>query len=189
MFTVTVVGLISMTSAFVTLVINHMLRGIHVTDASTRTTLTSTQTTFRKIRRHTGPTNVWENTVSAGSDSFFDAQPTVYIGRHHRDPVDLEATEITDDRSSSGRHSVDNPYRQQVSAELEEIRWANGTRSYRPLWIPVIGAMRIALLTSDTSAYAIVRKPLTPFSQLTRPHVNMSGKIPDSYYAFTATAT
>ena len=181
MITIVIVAFISMSAGRIALVVDNMLRKVHRVGA-----VTIVSETFRRIRRHTTPTAVWENTVSATSkNTFFDTQPTVYIGRHHKDKVDLDSTEITDDKPSSGRHSVDNPYRQTVTQEFEEIRWSDGSRSFRPLWIPVIGQMRITMLTSNTSAYAIIRKPLTRFSNLTRMELPTSGNVRDSYYTFT----
>jgi hypothetical protein len=160
---------------------------------------------FQGIRRHTRRGGVWENTISSsvtanGRSVFLDEQDqdTVYIGRHHRDPrpIDINATEIIDDTPSSGRHSIDNPYRRTVSQEIQEIHWQDGTRSVRPVWMPVIGNLRIALIATNTAEYAIARRPIasTPFTGITRPAITGSnsggrlyGRIPDSYYVFTTT--
>jgi hypothetical protein len=169
--------------------INTLLRRVH-----RRVTVSATITKIRNlpgIRRHSTVDGVWENTisVSAGHDWINEEQDTVYIGRHSRnlDPVDTDATEIIDDGPSTGRHSVDNPYRQRVSTEIEEIRWANGDRTVRPLWIPAIGKLRIALIATGTAEYAVIKRPITPFTGLTRPTPMISGKVMDSYYQFTTT--
>lgn len=148
------------------------------------------------IRRHSTVDGIWDNTISVSAKhDWINARSddlendTVYIGRHHSDPtpIDIDATEIIDNAPSTGRHSVDNPYRQTVSTEVEEMRWADGSRTVRPLWLPVIGNLRIALIATNTAEYAIARRPVTQFAGLTRPAIPISGKIPDSYYAFTTT--
>lgn len=134
------------------------------------------------IRRHSSATDVWPNTTpAAGVDN------NAFFGRHRSDPeevIDPEMTEVIEYGPATGRHSAENPNRQLVDTRIEELRWGNGSRSVRPFWMPPIGDARIAWITTPTSEYAIAKRPLSPFSNLTRPARPTAGKVLDSYYQF-----